>query len=129
MDLAIVDKRRPKANISEVMNIIGDVEDKTCIIVDDMVDTAGTLGKAADALIDVGGARRVVAYATHGVLSGKAYENLEKTKLHELVITDTIPLRPEFVGFNKVRQLAVAGILAETIDRIDKKQSISEILD
>lgn len=128
LELAIVDKRRPKANVSEVMNIIGDVQDKTCIMVDDMVDTAGTLGKAADALINAG-ARRVVAYATHGVLSGKAKENLEKSKLQELVITDTIPLRHEFTTCGKVRLVSVAGILAETIDRIDKKQSISEILD
>ena len=126
MDLAIVDKRRPKTNISEVMNIIGDVKDKTCIIVDDMVDTAGTLGKAADALIEIGGARRVVAYATHGVLSGKARENLIASKLQELIITDTIPL-PE--TFSKVRQISIAGLLAETISRIDDKRSVSEILD
>ncbi len=128
IELAIVDKRRPKANVSEVMNIIGDVTDKTCIMIDDMVDTAGTLGKAADALIDAG-ARKVVAYSTHGVLSGKAKENIEKSKLHQLVITDTIPLRPEVKSSEKVRIVSVAGIVAETIDRIDKKQSVSEILD
>lgn len=128
IELAIVDKRRPKANISEVMNIIGDVEDKTCIMIDDMVDTAGTLGKAADALID-NGARRVVAYCTHGVLSGKAAENLEKSKLHQIIITDTIPLQPSLAKVEKIRQMSVANILAETIDRIDKKQSVSEILD
>lgn len=129
MDLAIVDKRRPKANVSEVMNIIGDVKDKTCIIVDDMVDTAGTMCKAADALIEVGGAKAVVAYSTHGVLSGKALENIENSKLSELVITDTIPLSKEFKGCKKVRQLSVAGILAETIIRINNGQSISEILE
>jgi ribose-phosphate pyrophosphokinase len=126
-DLAIVDKRRPKANISQVMNIIGDVEDKTCILIDDLVDTAGTLGKAADALM-TNGARRVVAYCTHPVLSGKAKENLEWSKLSELVVTDTIPLRSEFKD-TKVRVLSMANILAETIDRINNQQSISEILE
>lgn len=129
MELAIVDKRRPKANVAEVMNIVGDVRDKTCIIIDDMVDTAGTLAKGADALMKVGGARRVVAYATHGVLSGKARENLEGSLLHELVVTDTIPLPDHMVGCEKVRQLSIAGILAETIERIATGESISEILE
>jgi ribose-phosphate pyrophosphokinase len=129
MELAIVDKRRPKANVAEVMNIIGDVRDRTCIVIDDMVDTAGTLAKGADALIKVGGARRVVAYATHGVLSGKARYNLEQSHLHELVITDTIPLSPDMVGCGKVRQLSISGILAETIERIATGKSISEILE
>lgn len=128
MDLAIVDKRRPKANVSEVMNIIGDVEDRTCIIVDDMVDTAGTLCKGTDALIEVGGARRVVAYATHGVLSGSAEINIAQSKLQELVITDSIPLSNNFIG-SKVRQLSISGILAETISRISSGKSISEILE
>jgi ribose-phosphate pyrophosphokinase len=127
MDLAIVDKRRPKANVSEVMNIIGDVTDRTCIIVDDMVDTAGTLAKAANALIEVGGARRVVAYATHGVLSGKACTNLQDSKLEELVITDTIPVGPSFAG--KVRTISTAHILAETIVRVSRGGSIKEFLD
>lgn len=127
MDLAIVDKRRPKANVSEVMNIIGDVTDRTCIMIDDMVDTAGTLGKAANALIDVGGARRVIAYATHGVLSGKAPTNLTDSKLQELVVTDTIPVGPQFA--NKVRTLSTAHILAETIARVSKGGSIKEFLD
>ncbi|TFH10171.1 MAG: ribose-phosphate pyrophosphokinase [Candidatus Thorarchaeota archaeon] len=126
-DLAIVDKRRPKANASQVMNIIGDVKDSTCILVDDLVDTAGTLAKAADALME-NGARKVVAYCTHAVLSGQALENIEKSSLAELVVTDTIPQRPEFVG-SKVRFLSMANILAETIDRIDNKKSISYILD
>lgn len=128
MDLAIVDKRRPKDNVSEVMNIIGDVCDKTCIIVDDMVDTAGTLCKAADALIEVGGARRVVAYSTHGVLSGNAADNINKSKLECLTVTDTIPL---YEGFNcsKIKVLSIANVLAETISRIQRGQSISEILD
>lgn len=128
MDLAIVDKRRPKANVSEVMNIIGDVRDRTCIIIDDMVDTAGTLAKGADALMKVGGARRVVAYATHGVLSGDAMGNIQNSLLQELVVTDSIPLPNCFIG-SKVRQLSISGILAETISRISSGQSISEILE
>lgn len=126
-ELAIVDKRRPKANVSEVMNIIGDVEDASCILIDDLVDTAGTLAKAADALM-AKGARKVVAYCTHAVLSGKALENIESSSLSELVVTDTIPQRPEFVG-SKVRFVSMANILAETIDRIYNKKSISYILD
>lgn len=127
MDLAIVDKRRPKANVSEVMNIIGDVSDRTCIMIDDMVDTAGTLGKAADALIKVGGARQVVAYATHGVLSGKAAENLDNSLLLQLVVTDTIPLA---AGMStKVRQISVAHTLAETIARVSTGRSLREYLD
>lgn len=127
MDLAIVDKRRPKANVSEVMNIIGDVEDRTCIMIDDMVDTAGTLGKAADALIKVGKARRVVAYASHGVLSGKAADNLNNSMLSQLVVTDTIPLAPGMS--EKVRHVSIAHTLAETITRVANGQSIREILD
>lgn len=127
MDLAIVDKRRPKANVSEVMNIIGDVTDRTCIMIDDMVDTAGTLGKAADALIKVGGARRVVAYATHGVLSGKAAENLDNSLLSQLVVTDTIPLAPGMS--TKVKQISVAHTLAETIARVSTGRSLREYLD
>jgi ribose-phosphate pyrophosphokinase len=124
-DLAIVDKRRPKANVSEVMNIIGDVEGKTCIMVDDMIDTAGTLCKAADALIDHG-AERVVAYATHGIFSGKAQANIEQSKIHEIVVADTIPRKIET---SKVRHLSVASLLAETITRIEEHKSISQILD
>lgn len=128
MDLAIVDKRRPKDNVSEVMNIIGDVRDKTCIVVDDMVDTAGTLCKAADALVTVGGARRVVAYSTHGVLSGKAADNLNNSLIERLIITDTVPLAPSFTC-PKVKILSIAAVLAETISRIDQGQSVSEILE
>jgi ribose-phosphate pyrophosphokinase len=127
IDLAIVDKRRPKANVNQVMNIIGDVQDKTCILIDDLVDTAGTLGKAADALM-ANGARRVVAYCTHPVLSGNAKENLQTSQLSELVVTDTIPLRDEFKD-TKVRVISMANILAETIDRIHTNRSISDILD
>lgn len=128
MDLAIVDKRRPKANVSEVMNIIGDVRDKTCIIVDDMVDTAGTLCKAADALVNVAGARRVVAYATHGVLSGSAASNINASAIERLTITDTIPLPQNFICA-KLCQLSIADILAETITRVQNGQSLSEILE
>jgi ribose-phosphate pyrophosphokinase len=127
IDLAIVDKRRPKANVSQVMHIIGDVQDKTCILIDDLVDTAGTLGKAADALME-NGARRVVAYCTHAVLSGNAKENLQNSKLSELVVTDTIPLRDEFKD-TKVRVISMANILAETLNRISNNESISDILE
>ena len=129
MDLAIVDKRRPTANVAEVMNIVGDVHDRTCIVIDDMVDTAGTLVQGANALIEVGGARRVVAYATHGVLSGKARKNIDGSLLTELVVTNTIPLSPSLVGCSKIRQISIGGILAETIQRIHDGVSISAILD
>lgn len=127
LDLVIVDKRRQKANESEVMNIIGNVENKTAIIVDDMCDTAGTLGKAADALIEVGGAKQVVAYITHGVLSGSAITNIEKSKLTELVITNTIQFDTSLT--KKIRVLSIATILAETVRRIISNQSISEFLE
>lgn len=127
VDLAIIDKRRPQPNVSEVMNIIGDVEGKTCILVDDMVDTAGTLCKAADALIQRGKAAKVIAYCTHGVLSGLAAMNIEGSQLTELVITDTIPLRSDYIS-KKTRVLSVAEILAETINRIDSGNSVSEVL-
>ena len=128
IELAIVDKRRPKANVSEVMNIIGDVRDKTCIMVDDMVDTAGTLCKAADALL-AHGAKRVVAYCTHPVLSGKALENIKNSGLHELVVSDTIPLKQQFIDSGKVRQVSLSKVLAETIHRIHEHKSVSQILD
>jgi ribose-phosphate pyrophosphokinase len=129
-DLAIVDKRRQRANESEVMNIIGDIEDRTCIMIDDMVDTAGTMCKAADALM-LRGARQVVCYASHGILSGDAFTNIKNSMLYELVITNTIPV--DFVSVfranSKIRQISCAGILAETISRIHNGQSISEILE
>lgn len=125
-DLAIIDKRRPEANKSEVMHIIGDVRGKTCIIVDDMVDTAGTLCKAAEALKQHG-ADKVVAYATHPVLSGAALSNLKNSEIDELVVTDTIPLTPDCEQMGKVRQLSVAGMLAETIRRIQVNESVSSI--
>jgi ribose-phosphate pyrophosphokinase len=123
-DLAIIDKRRPQANEAQVMHIIGDVQDRTCIIVDDMVDTAGTLCKAADALKQFG-AKKVVAYCTHPVLSGPAIENIMNSQLDELVVTDTIPLSKEAKACTKIRQLTLAGLLAESIRRINNEESIS----
>jgi ribose-phosphate pyrophosphokinase len=108
------------------MNIIGEVEGKTCIIVDDMVDTAGTLCKAADALKDRG-AKGVFAYCTHPVLSGKAIENVENSTMDELVITDTIPLSAEAQACTRIRQVSVAGLLAETIRRIHSEESVSSL--
>jgi ribose-phosphate pyrophosphokinase len=125
-DLAIIDKRRPKANVSQVMNIIGEVEGKTCVIVDDLVDTAGTLCKAADALKDHG-AERVLAYATHAVLSGPAVENIENSRLDELVVTDTIPLSEQATACKQIRQLSVAAMLAETIRRVSREESVSTL--
>src|SRR5262245_5003217 len=125
-DLAIIDKRRPRANESEVMNIIGDVEGKSCVLVDDLVDTAGTLCHAAEALKNVG-ATRVVAYITHPVLSGPAVERIEKSVLDQLVVTDTIPLREEARRSRKIRQLSVAGLLAETMRRIRDEESVSSL--
>jgi ribose-phosphate pyrophosphokinase len=125
-DLAIIDKRRPRANESEVMNIIGEVEGKSCVLVDDMVDTAGTLCLAAQALKDVG-AKRVVAYISHPVLSGPAIERVEASVLDELVVTDTIPLRENARACRKVRQLSVAGLLAETMRRIRDEESVSSL--
>jgi len=125
-DLAIIDKRRPQANQAQVMNIIGEVEGKTCIIVDDMVDTAGTLCKAADALKDHG-AKGVFAYCTHPVLSGKAIENVENSTMDELVVTDTIPLSAEAAACSRVRTVSVAGLLAETIRRIHSEESVSSL--
>ena len=125
-DLAIIDKRRPRANESEVMNIIGEVEGKSCVLVDDLVDTAGTLCHAAKALKGVG-AKRVVAYITHPVLSGPAIERVERSELDELVVTDTIPLRGNASACLKVRQLSVAGLLAETMRRIRDEESVSSL--
>jgi len=125
-DLAIIDKRRPKANVSEVMNIIGDVEGKNCVIVDDLVDTAGTLCKAAGALKEQG-AVSVSAYCTHPVLSGNAINNLNESVLDELVVTNTIPLSEEAQACDRIRQLSVATMLAETIRRIHMEESVSEM--
>jgi len=125
-DLAIIDKRRPKPNVSQVMNVIGDVTDRTCVIMDDMVDTANTLCEAAQALKDQG-AQRVLAYCTHPVLSGKAVERVSKSVLDELVVTDTIPLTEAAQQCNKIRQLGIAELLAETIRRISDEDSVSSL--
>lgn len=125
-DLAIIDKRRPKPNVAKVMHIIGDVKDRTCIIMDDMVDTANTLCEAANALKEHG-ARKVMAYCTHAVLSGSAAERVTNSALDELVVTDTIPLRDDARACTKIRQLSVAELLAETIRRISNEDSVSSL--
>src|SRR5690606_5864945 len=125
-DLANINKRRPRANEAKVMNIIGDVSGKTAIMVDDMVDTAGTLCEAAKVLKERG-ATKVVAYITHPVLSGSAIERISSSQLDELVVTDTIPLRPEAKACNRIRQLSIAEILAETMRRISNDESVSEL--
>ena len=127
-DLAIIDKRRAKANESQVMNLIGEVDGRTCLLVDDMGDTAGTLCKAADALKERG-ATKVVAYCTHAVLSGKALENIRNSQLDELVVTDTIPLSDEAKTISKIRQLTIADLLAESIRRVSNEESISALFD
>lgn len=125
-ELAIIDKRRPRANEATVMNLIGDVEDKICVLVDDMIDTAGTLCAAAGALKD-SGARRVVAYCVHPVLSGRAVDNIEASRLDEIVVTDTIPLGERAAGCDRIRQLSVAQMLAETIRRMSEGESVSSL--
>ncbi|MDP2029137.1 MAG: ribose-phosphate pyrophosphokinase [Thiobacillus sp.] len=125
-ELAIIDKRRPRPNVAKVMNIIGDVKDRTCIIMDDMVDTANTLCEAANALKEHG-ARQVMAYCTHAVLSGTAAERVTNSALDELVVTDTIPLREDALACKKIRQLSVAELLAETIRRISNEDSVSSL--
>jgi ribose-phosphate pyrophosphokinase len=125
-DLAIIDKRRPNPNESEIMNIIGDVDGRACIIIDDLVDTAGTLCNAAGALKNRG-AVKVVAYCTHAVLSGNAIANIQNSELDELVVTDTIPLSKEASQCDRIRQLSVAGMLAESIRRISGGESLSSM--
>ncbi len=125
-ELAIIDKRRPRPNESEVMNIIGEVKGKTCVLIDDLVDTAGTLCHAAEAL-KANGAKKVLAYITHAVLSGPAIDRISQSQLDELVVTDTIPLRPDARNCKKIRQLTVAGLLAETMRRIRDEESVSSL--
>ena len=125
-ELAIIDKRRPRANESEVMNIIGEVAGKTCVLIDDLVDTAGTLCHAAEALKKAG-AKAVLAYITHPVLSGPAVERISQSHLDELVVTDTIPLSEDGKRCPKIRQLTVAGLLAETMRRIRDEESVSSL--
>lgn len=123
-DLAIIDKRRPKANVAEVMNIIGDIQDRTCLIVDDMIDTANTLCKAASAL-KARGAKRVLAYATHPVFSGEAVNRISESDIDQVVVTDTIPLSEAGKACPKIRQVTIAGLLAETVRRISNEESVS----
>lgn len=125
-DLAIIDKRRPKANVAKVMNIIGEVKGRSCVLVDDLVDTAGTLCKAAEALKE-NGASKVVAYCTHPVLSGPAVENISSSVLDELVVTDTIPLSEDAAACGRIRQLSIAEILAETMRRVSNEESVSSL--
>ncbi|MDB2410218.1 ribose-phosphate pyrophosphokinase [Pseudomonadales bacterium] len=124
IDLAIIDKRRPQANVAEVMNIIGDVSGKTCLLVDDIVDTAGTLCTAASALKEQG-ADKVIAYCTHPVLSGPAIERISESHLDELVVTDTIPLSEAAIACGRIRSLSMADMLAESIRRVSNEESIS----
>lgn len=123
-DLAIIDKRRPQANQAQVMHIIGEIEGRTCVVVDDMIDTAGTLCKAGEALKEHG-AKRVVAYATHPILSGPAVDNITNSVLDEVVVTDTIPLSDTARRSGKIRQLSVAGLIAEAIRRVSNEESVS----
>ncbi|HTJ53995.1 MAG TPA: ribose-phosphate pyrophosphokinase [Nitrosospira sp.] len=125
-DLAIIDKRRPKANVAKVMNIIGEVDGRTCVIMDDMVDTANTLCEAARALKEHG-AESVMAYCTHPVLSGNAVERIQNSALDKLVVTDTIPLREDAKACNRIHQLSVASLLAETVLRISNEDSVSSL--
>ncbi|MBY5921916.1 ribose-phosphate pyrophosphokinase [Ferrimonas balearica] len=127
-DLAIIDKRRPRANVSQVMHIIGDVKDRDCIIVDDMIDTGGTLCKAAEALKEHG-ARRVFAYATHPVFSGNAAQNIRESVIDEVIVTDTIPLQDEMKATGKVSQLTMSQVLAEAIRRVSNEESISAMFE
>ena len=126
MQLAIVDKRRPRANVSEVMNIIGDVKDKTCILLDDLVDTAGSLCNAANALRDIGGAKEIFACATHGVLSGPAVSRLENSAISEMVLLNTIPAPTGYAG-NRIKWLDVSSVFAEAIEFIYEENSISSL--
>jgi ribose-phosphate pyrophosphokinase len=127
-DLAIIDKRRPKPNVAKVMHIIGEVAGRSCVIMDDMVDTANTLCEAAKALKEQG-AKKVMAYCTHAVLSGSAVERIQNSSLDELVVTDTIPLRDDARRCGRIRQLSVAGLLAETTRRISKEDSVSSLFE
>lgn len=123
-DLAIIDKRRPKANVAEVMNVIGDIQGRTCLIVDDMIDTANTLCKAASALKERG-AERVLAYATHPVFSGEAISRIASSEIDQVVVTDTIPLSAAAQQCDRIRQVTIAGLLAETVRRISNEESVS----
>jgi ribose-phosphate pyrophosphokinase len=124
--LAIVDKRRSKANVSEVLHLIGDVEGKIAVLLDDMIDTAGTLTQAANALVD-NGAKQVLAYATHAVLSGPAVDRISKSPLQEVIVTDTIPLRENTLGCAKIKQLTVSRLFGDAVQRIHLADSLSSL--
>lgn len=126
IDMAIIDKRRPRINVSQIMNVIGDVKNRDCILIDDMIDTGSTLCQAALALKDRG-AKRVFAYATHPIFSGDAYDNIKKSMIDEIIICDTIPLNPKIKTLTNVNVLTLAGMLAETIRRINNEESISSM--
>lgn len=128
VDIAIIDKRRPRPNVSQVMHLIGEVENRDCIIIDDMIDTGGTLCKAADALKDRG-ATKVIAYATHPVLSGSAFENISASKIDEIVVTDSIPLTEKLASTRKIRTLTLAPMLAEAIRRVNNEESIAAMFE
>ena len=123
-DLAIIDKRRPKANVAEVMNIIGDVQGRTCLIIDDMIDTANTLCKAASALKERG-AERVLAYATHAIFSGQAVDRINNSDIDQVVITDSIPLSAQAKQSSRIRVVSIGGLIAETLRRINNEESVS----
>ncbi|NBR27077.1 MAG: ribose-phosphate diphosphokinase, partial [Betaproteobacteria bacterium] len=125
-DLAIIDKRRPRPNVATVMNIIGEIEGRTCVIIDDLVDTANTLCEAARALKERGAAK-VLAYCTHPVLSGKAVERIANSALDEIVVTDTIPLSAEAAKCPRIRVISISGLLAETMLRISNEDSVSSL--
>ncbi len=125
-DLAIIDKRRPEPNKAEVMHVIGDAKDRNCLLIDDIVDTGGTLGLAANAL-KKNGAKTVTAYCTHPVLSGSAIENIMASEIDEVVITDTIPLKPAALACKKIRQLSLSELLAQTIRRVHDDESVSSM--
>ena len=125
-ELAIIDKRREKENQSQVMNVIGDVKDKTCILVDDIIDTAGTICNAAQALKN-SGAKKIICYATHAVLSGPALKNLKQSRLDELIVTDTIPLSEEAKKLKKIKIISMDQTLADSINRVNKEESLSEL--
>ena len=127
VDLAIVDKRRPKPNVAEVMNIIGDVEGKHCVLVDDIMDTGGTMCHAADALVEKGGASKISAFCVHALLSGDAVKNIEKSAIDELIVTDSVPLSEEAKKCSKIKVLSLSGMLAEMIRRTHYEESISNI--
>ncbi|RZM03334.1 MAG: ribose-phosphate diphosphokinase, partial [Variovorax sp.] len=125
-DLAIIDKRRPKANVSEVMNVIGEIDGRNCVIMDDMIDTAGTLVKAAEVLKERG-AKKVYAYITHPIFSGPAIERIQGSALDEIVVTNTIPLSDSALACSKIRQVSVAPLIGETIQRIAKGESVMSL--